>query len=62
MMPKPLEPDVVSEPAPVARKVIHLPGPIRAAGPAKLRPIGRPWPRQHLWRDRVRQLKKTPIS
>ena len=26
--------------------------------PATARPVGRPWPRQHAWRDRVRQISK----
>jgi hypothetical protein len=39
------------------RKVLHLSG-IRSHGGAEARPAGRPWPRQHAWRDRVRQISK----
>ena len=30
--------------------------------PATARPVGRPWPRQHAWRDRVRQISKQKIG
>ena len=58
-MQKPPELYVIAEPEPVKRKVLHLSDHIREAGPANPRPVSRPWPRQHLWRERLRQLKKT---
>jgi hypothetical protein len=48
---------VIREPETVARKVLHLPG-IRSHGPATPRPLGRPWPRQVAWRDRLRDAKR----
>lgn len=59
MMQKRAELYVITEPEAVERKVIHLGARIRVAGSANARPVGRPWPRQHLWRERVRRLKKT---
>ena len=51
---------LIEAPERVERKVLQLSGPLRAAGPAGERPVGRPWPRQHLWRERLRRLKKAP--
>jgi len=49
---------VIREPeAPVERKVLHFTG-IRSHGPADPRPVGRPWPRQIAWRERLRQVNK----
>ena len=47
---------VIREPETVERKVLHLRG-IRSHGPASPRPLGRPWPRQVAWRERLRHAK-----
>jgi hypothetical protein len=43
---------VIREPETVERKVLHRSG-IRPHGPARPRPLGRPWPRQVAWQDRL---------
>jgi hypothetical protein len=48
---------VIEEPeAPVKREVLHLSG-IRSHGPAKARPVGRPWPRHIAWREYLRRAR-----
>ena len=51
---------VIQEPeAPAKDTTLHLSGGIRSAAPVtNFRPLGRPWPRQHAWRERVRQISK----
>lgn len=49
---------MVREPeAAAASNVLHI-NSVRLRGAADARPIGRPWPRQHAWRDLVRRLGK----
>jgi hypothetical protein len=44
----------IQEPeTPVEREVLHLSG-IRSHGPAEMRPVGPPWPRQVDWRAFLR--------
>jgi hypothetical protein len=43
---------VIREPETVGRKVLHLSS-LRSVTEA----LGRPWPRQFAWRDRLRQAK-----
>jgi len=45
---------VIREPETVERKVLHLSS-FRSVTEA--RALGRPWPRQFAWRDRLRQAK-----
>ena len=48
----------IQEPATLAkRNTLHLKL-ICLHEPATARPIGRPWPRQHAWRNLVRQIGK----
>jgi hypothetical protein len=57
VMDKPSELYKIQEPeTPVKRKILHLTG-IRSHGPAKPRPVGRPWPRQVDWRGFLRRAK-----
>ena len=52
----------IEEPsAPVKREVLHLSG-IRSHGPAEVRPVGRPWPRQVNWRGFLRRAKRPKIG
>jgi len=57
-MNKPPELYTIQEPEAAAkRNTLHLKL-ICSHEPAVARPVGRPWPRQHAWRDRVRQISK----
>ncbi len=48
-----------SAPTPMLKsEVVSMSG-IRSAGPAVLRDVAPPWPRQLLWREALRNLKKT---
>ena len=59
-MNKPSELYAIREPESVAkRNTLHLKL-ICSHEPATARPVARPWPRQHAWRDRVRQIGKQP--
>ena len=58
-MSKPSELYAIQEPA-AKRSTLHLKL-ICLHEPATARPIGRPWPRQHAWRNLVRQIGKIGV-
>ncbi len=52
---------VISEPEPVHREVLHISG-IRSHGPAEIRAVTRPWPRQRALRELLRQPARKKVD
>jgi len=49
-------------PAPVEGKILRFPVLCRYESSAPPGTLRRPWPQQHAWRDRVRQLSRNPVK
>ncbi|HEX2650298.1 MAG TPA: hypothetical protein VHN19_10215 [Burkholderiales bacterium] len=62
MVKKPPELHLVRGSGPVRLRIVKFPVLCRYERPMVPGRVGRPWPTQHAWRDRVRQLARNPVK